>query len=54
MLSRDPETVMLAELQMKQILDEKSMVEGAREKVKVEGMAEGRAVGIPEGKAEAA
>lgn len=31
MLSRDPETVRLAELRMKKILDEKSMTEGARE-----------------------
>ncbi len=40
MLSRDPETVRLAELRMKQILDEKSMVEGAREEGKIEGMKE--------------
>nr|WP_250648856.1 Rpn family recombination-promoting nuclease/putative transposase [Clostridium zeae] len=52
MLSRDPETVRLAELRMKQILDEKSMVEGAREEGKIEGIAEGRAVGKAEGKAE--
>lgn len=31
MLSRDPETVRLAELRMKHILDEKSMLEGAKE-----------------------
>jgi hypothetical protein len=31
MLSRDPETVRLAELRMKKILDEKSMLEGAKE-----------------------
>lgn len=31
MLSRDPETVRLAELRMKKILDEKSMIEGAKE-----------------------
>jgi predicted transposase/invertase (TIGR01784 family) len=31
MLSRDPETVRLAELRMKQLLDERSMVEGAKE-----------------------
>lgn len=31
MLSRDPETVRLAELRMKKILDEKIMLEGARE-----------------------
>lgn len=30
MLSRDPETVRLAELRMKKILDEKSMIEGAK------------------------
>jgi predicted transposase/invertase (TIGR01784 family) len=40
MLSRDPETVRLAELRMKQILDEKSMVEGAREEGKAEGKIE--------------
>ncbi|QAA31083.1 Rpn family recombination-promoting nuclease/putative transposase [Clostridium manihotivorum] len=40
MLSRDPETVRRAELRMKQILDEKSMVEGAREEGKVEGKEE--------------
>lgn len=37
MLSRDPETVRLAELRMKQILDEKSMVEGAKEEGRLEG-----------------
>jgi predicted transposase YdaD len=37
---------------MKQILDEKSMVEGAREEGKIEGMAEGREVGKIEGMAE--
>ncbi|HEX9060004.1 MAG TPA: Rpn family recombination-promoting nuclease/putative transposase, partial [Clostridia bacterium] len=37
MLSRDPDTVRLAELRMKQILDERSMVEGAKE----EGIKEG-------------
>jgi len=42
MLSRDPETVRLAELRMKKILDEKSMIEGAKE----EGIAEGREEGI--------
>ncbi|GFZ32155.1 hypothetical protein CSC2_26810 [Clostridium zeae] len=31
MLSRDPETVRLAELRMKKILDEKSMIEGAKD-----------------------
>ncbi len=50
MLSRDPETVRLAELRMKQILDEKSMAEGAREEGKIEGIAEGKV----EGKEEAA
>lgn len=38
MLSRDPETVRLAELRMKKILDERSMLEGARE----EGRGKGR------------
>ncbi|MDP4144094.1 MAG: Rpn family recombination-promoting nuclease/putative transposase [Bacillota bacterium] len=52
MLSRDPETVRLAELRMKRILDEKSMIEGAREEGKVEGIAEGRAEGRVEGIAE--
>jgi predicted transposase/invertase (TIGR01784 family) len=37
MLGRDPETVRLAELRMKRILDEKSMLEGAKE----EGIKEG-------------
>lgn len=37
MLSRDPETVRLAELRMKQILDERSMLQGAKE----EGIGEG-------------
>lgn len=41
-LSRDPETVRLAELRMKKILDEKSMIEGAREEGKAEGKAEGK------------
>jgi predicted transposase/invertase (TIGR01784 family) len=36
MLSRDPETVRLAELRMKKILDEKSMIEGAKEEGKIE------------------
>jgi predicted transposase/invertase (TIGR01784 family) len=36
MLSRDPETVRLAELRMKKILDEKSMIEGAKEEGKEE------------------
>lgn len=31
LLSRDPETVRLAELRMKKILDEKSMLEGAKD-----------------------
>ena len=37
MLSRDPETVRLAELRMKKILDDKSMIEGAREEGNIEG-----------------
>lgn len=37
-LSRDPETVRLAELRMKKILDEKSMIEGAKEEGKEEGI----------------
>lgn len=41
MLSRDPETVRLAELRMKQLLDEKSMVEGAKE----EGINKGIEIG---------
>lgn len=52
MLSRDPETVRLAELRMKKILDEKSMIEDAKEEGKIEGMAEGREVGKIEGMAE--
>jgi predicted transposase/invertase (TIGR01784 family) len=40
MLSRDPETVRLAELRMKKILDEKSMIEGAKEEGKEEGKEE--------------
>jgi len=36
MLSRDPETVRLAELRMKQILDERSMLEGAKIEGKME------------------
>lgn len=36
MLSRDPETVRLAELRMKKILDEKSMIEGAKQEGKEE------------------
>ncbi|MDP4178783.1 MAG: PD-(D/E)XK nuclease family transposase [Bacillota bacterium] len=35
-LSRDPETVRLAELRMKKLLDEKSMLEGAKEEGKEE------------------
>ena len=37
MLGRDPETVRLAELRMKKILDEKSMLEGAKGEGKIEG-----------------
>ena len=40
MLSRDPETVRLAELRMKKILDERSMLEGAKEEGKIEGKEE--------------
>lgn len=40
MLSRDPETVRLAELRMKHILDEKSMIEGAKEEGREEGREE--------------
>lgn len=54
MLSRDPETVRLAELRMKKILDEKSMLEGAKEEGKIEGLEEGRAVGKTEAKEETA
>ncbi len=50
MLSRDPETVRLAELRMKQILDEKSMIEGA----KAEGIKLGEEKGKIEGKIEVA
>ena len=39
-LSRDPEMVRLAELRMKKILDEKSMIEGAKEEGKTEGKEE--------------
>lgn len=42
MLSRDPETVRLAELRMKHILDEKSMLEGAKEEGREEGREEGK------------
>jgi predicted transposase/invertase (TIGR01784 family) len=38
MLGRDPETVRLAELRMKRILDEKTMLEGAKEEGKLEGV----------------
>jgi predicted transposase YdaD len=41
MLGRDPETVRLAELRMKKILDEKSMLEGAKAEGKTEGIKEG-------------
>ncbi len=46
MLSRDPDTVRLAELRMKQILDEKSMVEGAKEEGRKEGIKEGIKEGV--------
>lgn len=42
MLSRDPETVRLAELRMKKILDERSMLEGAKEEGILEGKLEGK------------
>lgn len=48
MLSRDPETVRLAELRMKKILDEKSMIEGAKEEGKTEGKIEGKIEGKEE------
>jgi predicted transposase YdaD len=48
MLSRAPETVRLAELRMKKILDEKSMLDGAKE----EGREEGRQEGLEAGKEE--
>ena len=48
MLSRDPETVRLAELRMKKILDEKSMIEGAREEGRIEGIEKGREESIKE------
>jgi predicted transposase/invertase (TIGR01784 family) len=53
MLSRDPETVRLAELRMKKILDERSMLEGAKEEGKIEGKLEGKLEGKIEGKIEA-
>jgi predicted transposase/invertase (TIGR01784 family) len=53
MLSRDPETVRLAELRMKKILDERSMLEGAKEEGKIEGKIEGIIEGKMEGKIEA-
>ncbi len=40
MLSRDPETVRLAELRMKKIIDDTSMLEGAKEEGKIEGKIE--------------
>ena len=40
MLSRDTETVRLAELRMKKILDDASMLEGAKEEEKIEGKIE--------------
>lgn len=53
MLSRDPDTVRLAELRMKKILDEKSMIEGAKEEGRefgrIEGVEEGREIGRIEG-----
>ena len=52
-LSRDPETVRLAELRMKKILDERSMLEGAREEARKEGLKEGLKEGKIEGIREA-
>lgn len=51
-LSNDPETVRLAELRMKKILDERSMLEGAREEARKEGLKEGKIKGLKEGKLE--
>jgi len=53
-LSNDPETVRLAELRMKKILDERSMLEGAREEARKEGLKEGKIEGIREAKLETA
>jgi predicted transposase/invertase (TIGR01784 family) len=52
MLGRDPETVRLAELRMKKILDEKSMLEGAKEEGKIEGIKEGLVKGLLDSKRE--
>lgn len=48
MLSRDPETVRLAELRMKKILDEKSMLEGAKQEGKEEDALNFLKLGISE------
>lgn len=48
-LSRDPETVRLAELRMKKILDEKSLIEGARDEARAEGLKLGKEEGLKEG-----
>lgn len=53
-LSNDPETVRLSELRMKKILDERSMLEGAREEARKEGLKEGKIEGIREAKLETA
>lgn len=41
MLSRDSQAVRLAELRMKKILDEKSLIEGAREEAREQELKEG-------------
>lgn len=51
-LSNDPETVRLAELRMKKILDERSMLAGAREEARKKGLKEGKIKGLKEGKLE--
>lgn len=48
MLSRDPETVRLAELRMKKILDEKSMIEGAKQEGKEENALNFLKLGVSE------
>jgi predicted transposase/invertase (TIGR01784 family) len=49
-LSGDPETVRLAELRMKHILDEKSMIEGARKEGIELGEERGKEIGEQLGK----
>jgi predicted transposase/invertase (TIGR01784 family) len=51
-LSRDPDTVRLAELRMKKLLDEKSMMEGAKEEGEIEGVLKGKIEGKIEAKEE--